>query len=232
MTVGASDLVVAFSAGALTFLSPCVLPVVPGYLGVIGAGDRDTRPVAPIAAFVGAFSLVFVLLGAGAGLAGSSLLAHRSLAEKAGGVLLVAAGVAMLGRSLPGLASREIRFHIPPRLRVAGRIPFAAATGGAFALGWSPCIGPTLGAILTLAASRESAASGVVLLSVFSLGLAVPFTVAGFYGVGLLRHPRVRRSARLVRSVSGVLMLAGGLLLASGQLSAISGKLAGLSLTP
>ena len=124
---------------------------------------------------------------------------------------------------------RSHRFHLPRGARAAGRLPFAAACGAAFAFGWSPCIGPTLGSILALAASHRSAGQGAALLAVFSLGLAIPFVVVGVAGVSVLRSPRFRIPTRLIRTGSGAFMVGAGLLLVSGQLSAISGRLASVS---
>ncbi len=228
----APGIALSFGAGAITFFSPCVLPIVPGYLAML-SGSTPNAPVSrrgralPIAAFVLGFGIVFTLLGAGASLFGGVLLTHRRELEVIGGAMLVLMGVAFLGIALPGLLGRELRVH-PPRLATRGG-PLAALTcGSAFAAGWSPCIGPTLGSVLTLAASTGSVPQGMALLAIFTLGLGLPFAVFGVLAQQTLSHPRVRRRLPLVRSLSAAVMMAAGLLLISGQFTVLASRATGL----
>lgn len=222
----------SFGAGALTFFSPCVLPIVPGYLAMLsgtlpGAQIGRRQRATPIAAFVLGFGVVFSLLGAGASLFGGALLTHRRGLEIVGGVMPVLMGVVFLGIALPGVLGRDLRLR-PPRLAGGSRPVVALACGGAFAAGWSPCIGPTLGGVLTLAATSGSVPQGMVLLAIFSLGLGVPFAVFGVAAQGALSHPRVRRGLPLIRTLAAGVMLAAGLLLISGQFTQLAARATGI----
>ena len=228
ISLDASGVALSFGAGAITFFSPCVLPIVPGYLAMLSGTapatrtDRGSRAI-PIGAFVLGFGIVFTLLGASASLFGGVLLTHRRELEVIGGALLVLMGIAFLGIALPGLLGRDLRLQPP---RIVGRSgPLAALTcGAAFAAGWSPCIGPTLGGVLTLAATSGSVPQGMFLLAVFTLGLGLPFAVFGLLAQNTLGHPRVRRALPVVRSLSAAVMLAAGSLLISGQFAELAGR--------
>ena len=230
MAVGldAPGIALSFGAGAITFFSPCVLPIVPGYLAMLsgsttqGQTSRRRRAV-PIGAFVLGFGIVFTLLGAGASLFSGVLLTHRRELEIVGGAMLVLMGIAFLGVALPGLLGRDLRIHSPAFARRSGPVA-ALACGGAFAAGWSPCIGPTLGGVLTLAATSGSVPEGMLLLAVFTLGLGLPFAVFGLLAQGTLNHPRVRRLLPVVRSLSAAVMLAAGLLLITGQFTQLASR--------
>lgn len=225
-------LAAVFSAGTLSFLSPCVFPLVPGYLSFLtgtAAGDARAgraRTVLSAAAFSLGFGLVFVALGASASAVGRILGEHRRLLEIAGGVLIVGFGLHLLGLLRIGLLLRDVRVHGLPRPRG----PFGAMLiGAAFGFGWSPCIGPLLGGVLTLAAAEESMASGVGLLSVYALGLAVPFIGAAFALDRFLRvSRRVRPFLPWVERTGGLLLTAFGLALLSGQAGWIGRFLPGI----
>jgi cytochrome c-type biogenesis protein len=221
----------AFAAGLVSFLSPCVLPLVPGYLSVVsgvGVGELGSEPrrvTAATAAFVGGFSTIFVLLGAGAALFGDVLLSNRRTLEIAAGVLIVFAGLVFAGVPLPLPLLREKRLlGLGPR---GGGIPTAALVGLGFGVGWTPCIGPTLAAILALAAASGSAAQGAALLAVYAIGLGVPFLL---FGLGFTRALGVvgalRRHQRAVGAVSGSLLVLFGVLLATGYLGRLTRSLA------
>jgi cytochrome c-type biogenesis protein len=201
---------VAFSAGLLSFTTPCVLPLVPAYLGAIGARSTDPRRalIASIP-FVLGFSAVFIALGAGAGLAGGTLTDHRTQLIKLSGIVIVAMGLVMLGLiPVPGL---ERTFA--PGIEGARASGSSLLLGGAFGLAWTPCIGPVLGSILTLAATGATAARGAGLLAAYAAGLAVPFLVAG------VALGRVMSAARVVRDRFGVVrIVSGGILIAAGLL--------------
>jgi cytochrome c-type biogenesis protein len=212
----------AFAAGVVSFVSPCVLPLIPGYLSFVSGvgfdelGARPRRVVGQTAWFVLGFGIMFALLGAGAAWFGNALLVHRRSLEIAAGAFIVVAGLIYAGLPLPTLLLAERRF----RIRREGSDPVMALVAGlAFAIGWTPCIGPTLAAILTLAAAEGHAEQGAVLLLVYALGLGVPFLVFGLAFTRALGFARVlRRHWRIVSVTSGTLLVAFGVLLATGEL--------------
>jgi len=220
---------IAFAAGLLSFLSPCVLPVVPAYLsymsGVGAAEAADRRPLqtgSVAAAFVAGFSTVFVALGATATALGAILSDYRLDIARAGGVLIVVMGLVFMGAVKIPWLYREARFHPTPGAGLWGSV----LLGSAFAFGWSPCIGATLGAVLTMAAGRGAAGGpgeGAFLLAVYSLGLGLPFVAAGF-GVARLSGvvAWLRGHARVVNVGSGALLVLVGVAFATDQLFLIS----------
>lgn len=207
--------------------SPCVLPLVPGYVSYVGGrslANDDAR--ARLAAlplsilFVLGFSTVFVILGASATALGQLLLAYRYETNLVAGAVIVLFGLLMIGLVRWSWLQRDIRFH----LDLPGARPLSAyVLGLAFALGWTPCIGPVLGAILTTGAMTATVAQGTVLLSVYSLGLGLPFLLAAVFTERILR--RVTRLGRIGRSLqvaAGGVMVVMGLATITGQLSAFS----------
>jgi cytochrome c-type biogenesis protein len=201
---------VAFSAGLLSFATPCVLPLVPAYLGAIGARSTDPRrSLQASIPFVLGFSIVFIALGAGAGLAGGALTDHRAELIRLAGIVIVAMGLIMLGLiPIPGL---ERAFS--PGLERAHASGSSLLLGCAFGLAWTPCIGPVLGSIMTLAATGATALRGAALLAAYAAGLAVPFLVAGVALGRVMSAARVVRDRyTLVRILSGAVLIAAGLL--------------------
>jgi cytochrome c-type biogenesis protein len=201
---------VAFSAGLLSFATPCVLPLVPAYLGAIGARSTDPRrSLQASLPFVLGFSLVFIALGAGAGLAGGALTDHRADLIRLAGIVIVAMGLVMLGLiPIPGL---ERTFS--PGLERAHASGSSMLLGCAFGLAWTPCIGPVLGSIMTLAATGATALRGAALLAAYAAGLAVPFLVAGVALGRVMSAARVVRDRyALVRVLSGAVLIVAGLL--------------------
>ncbi|GGJ85072.1 cytochrome c biogenesis CcdA family protein [Deinococcus aquiradiocola] len=203
----------AFLAGLISFLSPCVLPLVPSYLGVIG-GAR--APLWRAAGFILGFGVVFIALGATASALGSLLAPHKILLGRVAGVLIVFFGLLMLGVFRLPLMMRDTR-------GMAGADRYGpVALGAAFAFGWSPCLGPVLGSILGLAASSASLGSGVGLLAVYTLGLAVPFLLAAVLWERLgLR--RLNRFTPVFERVGGAVLVLVGLLMASGEFTRLAG---------
>jgi len=213
----------AIAAGAVSFLSPCVLPLVPGYLSaVVGVAPADLRRtgkrrvMVPSLLFVASFSLIFVLLGVGATLFGSSFATHRQLLDKIAAVLIIALGVFFVATLFVVRLNRE--WHIDSLMQRAGRGgPLVA--GAAFAVAWTPCVGPTLGAILSAAALSNSALHGAVLLAFYSGGLAIPFlaTALAFERMTSV-FTVVKRHFRIVIGAGGVVLIGMGALIWSGEL--------------
>jgi cytochrome c-type biogenesis protein len=209
-------LTIAFSAGVLSFLSPCVLPLVPSYLAYVGGSGTPNRAVLlrNASLFVLGFSLIFMGLGASASALGSLLLEQRDVLTIVGGVLVIAFGLVLLKViRLPALM-RDTRVHAT---HDASTPLGAVLLGMAFAAGWTPCIGPVLGGILTLAGAQGTLSQGVLMLAVYSLGLAVPFLLAA---IALESFMRVSRRVRVwlpwVERASGGLLLVAGVLMVTG----------------
>ena len=221
-----AGVLVAFGAGILSFVSPCVLPLVPGYVSMVSglsaaeieSGQR--RNLGPllrgVLGFIAGFTVVFTALGAAASGLGHLLLDHQRGFVIGAGVLIVLLGIWLAGVGTPRLFMRERRFHPrPSRLGVWA----PPVMGMAFAFGWTPCIGPVLGGVLGLAATRATLASGLVLLVAYSLGLGVPFLATGLaFGHLTDVMARVRRRLGVVNAVAGALMVIFGVLLLSGNL--------------
>jgi cytochrome c-type biogenesis protein len=220
----------AIGAGALSFLSPCVLPLVPPYLcymaGVsvddfrgnagVGAAAGARRALAAAAvAFVLGFSTVFIALGAGASTIGRLLRIWQEPLAIAAGLLIIVMGLNFLGVLRIPLLSREARFQSQGR---PASIVAAYVMGLAFAFGWTPCIGPVLGPILTLAGGRETVGEGAALLAAYSLGLGVPFLVAALFSGAFMRFLQKFRVhlGRVEKVIGGLLVVAGILFLTGG----------------
>lgn len=223
-------LAVAFAAGVLSFLSPCVLPLVPSYVSFVAgvgveeleAGGREVQRTAFLHSlvFVLGFSAVFMGLGASASFLGQLLAEHRVWITRIGGVVVVLFGLHLLGLTPFRFLRREHRVHLQRKpLGYAGTF----AVGVAFGAGWAPCIGPVLGGILTYAATREGLSQGVQLLGVYSAGLAVPFLLASLaLSRFLSASRRFRRWLPWVERASGALLVVVGLLLLSGQFTVLA----------
>ena len=222
-------LLVAFAAGLLSFLSPCVLPLVPSYVGFLTGMTlpemSGRRRVALLHAllFVAGFSLVFVLLGASATALGSALKYYQVWIARIGGILVIVFGVLCLGLVRVGFLEQDRRLQL--QNKPVGYLG-SAVVGIAFGAGWTPCIGPVLGAILSLAATTDSVSRGMLLLGVYSAGLAVPFLLAAIAVESFLDwFQRFRRFLPWVMRVSGVLLILVGLLMATGQFTRLAGWL-------
>ncbi|TVR96789.1 MAG: cytochrome c biogenesis protein CcdA [Trueperaceae bacterium] len=223
---------VAFVAGVLSFLSPCVLPLVPTYLAYIGGSGAAKRALVlrNAALFVLGFSLVFIAMGASASALGSILREHRSVLMIVGGVLVIAFGLVMLGVIRLPLLYRDTRR--PLGADANPQTPWGAvALGSAFAFAWTPCIGPVLGAILTIAGASGTLTTGVGLLAVYSLGLAVPFMLAALAFEPFLRMSRgLRPYLPWFERVAGGLLVIVGIMMVTGTFTALNNLL--LRLTP
>lgn len=238
-----SHVYLAFAAGLLSVLSPCVLPLLPAYLSLIsgisveemqegeGAGGRVVRRRVMLACvgFVCGFSSIFVLMGAGAVAAGHVLRTWRAeilgfefgVAQIAG-LLIILLGLHMTGLVPIRALYRDTRFEF----RI-GRRSFLSAyvVGAGFALGWSPCIGPILATILTIAGSKDTALQGIGLLMVYSAGLAVPFLAAGWSIDAFFRaFQRIKSYFRMLEVASGIVLMGVGFLVLTDQLSRLNSK--------
>lgn len=226
-------LLVAFAAGLLSFLSPCVLPLVPSYVGFLTgmtlpeAASRRRLALLHAVLFVSGFSLVFILLGASATTLGRALNYYQIWLQRIGGALIILFGLLCLGAFSPRLLSQERRVHL--ERKPVGYLG-SVLVGMAFAAGWTPCIGPVLGGILGLAATSADVSRGVMLLAVYSAGLALPFLVAAIAVESFLDwFQRFRRFLPWVMRVSGALLVFVGLLLLTGEFTRLAGWLQGLT---
>ncbi|NJD17974.1 MAG: cytochrome c biogenesis protein CcdA [Gemmatimonadetes bacterium] len=219
---------IALSAGVLSFLSPCVLPLVPSYLTfVTGMSLEDLQEGVNRKAtllhsvlFVTGFSLIFILLGASASFLGQFFKAWEVWIARVGGVVIIALGLHLAGvfRLMPLLQEKRLHLSDKP----AGYIG-TLGVGMAFGAGWTPCIGPVLGAILTYGFSQDTVWAGVGLLTVYSLGLAIPFLVSALALDWFLRaFRRFRRWIPVVEKASGLLLVFLGLLLLTGKFTVLS----------
>lgn len=226
---------VAFAAGFVSFASPCVLAVVPGYLTFISGvsfdelGSRTRDVLAPTLAFVMGFSLMFTAYGAGAGLVGYSLAQDQEALNLVAGILLITMGVAMVALPQLGLLQTERRLALARRPEtLAG----AGLVGAAFAVGWTPCIGPILGSILSYAAPTGSPGLGASLLFTYSLGLGIPFLLAGLFLTRAMAAFRWMRDRwRVVNATAAAMFVVIGVLVATGRFEIITQRLSGVGFT-
>jgi cytochrome c-type biogenesis protein len=214
---------VAFAAGLISFLSPCVLPLVPGYIsavaGVTPADIRASRVIGPSLAFVASFSVIFIALG----LLGQQAL-HGALtgpaALKVSGAVIIAMGVLFVLAPFVPRLSRE--WHVDSLMARAGR-GGPILTGAAFALAWTPCTGPTLGAIITATGVSGSAAHGAFLLAVYCAGLGVPFLITGLaFGQATAALTVVKRHYPLVIGLGGAVLIGMGVLIWTGEFTQLN----------
>jgi cytochrome c-type biogenesis protein len=214
---------VAFGAGLISFLSPCVLPLVPGYISAVAGvspGEITTsRVILPSLAFVGSFSFIFISLG---------LLGQRALrtaltgpaALKVSGALIIAMGLLFVAAPFVPALSRE--WHVDRLMARAGR-GGPALTGAAFALAWTPCTGPTLGAIVTAAGTSSSASHGAVLLAVYCAGLGLPFLLTGLaFGRATSAFAVVKRHYPVVIGFGGAVLIAMGVMIWTGEFTQLN----------
>ncbi len=225
------SIIAAFAAGMISFFSPCVLPLVPAYLSIVtgvsvdeirggdGVKTQRLRVMKGTALFFVGFTLVFVMLGAGASAVGSFLLDNRRIFELVSGLIVIAFGVFLIGVIRPAALEGDHRFAVSDTLGGWA----APVMGGAFAFGWTPCIGPILGAVLTLAATQGSVGRGAMLLLVYSMGLGIPFLISGLALSEMSRlFGWVKRHFRVINIVSGSILVAFGILLITNNVTRIS----------
>ncbi|VVT17631.1 putative cytochrome c-type biogenesis protein [Rhizobium sp. EC-SD404] len=236
VTIADISIFTAILAGAISFLSPCVLPLVPPYLcymagvsvedfraepaaaGGAVVATRTRRAVLPAAViFTLGFATVFVALGAGASQIGALLRSNIVLLSQVGGIIIIAMGLHFLGAFRIGILNREMRFQGAGK---PATLTGAYVMGLAFAFGWTPCIGPVLGAILGVAASRQTVGDGALLLSAYSLGLAIPFWIAAAFSGNFMRFlTRFRRHLGAVEKIMGGLLVFTGIMFLTGGMA-------------
>lgn len=216
------DLVVLFGAGVASFLAPCVVPLLPAYLGIIsGEAERSVRATA---VFVLGFAVVFAALGAAAGLVGGSLEGVQSGVQRVGGVLVLVMGLALLGVIRGPLAGEHRLLQAVPRATGPLR-PFVV--GVVFGAAWTPCVGPLLGAALTIAAGSGQALRGALLLVAYALGIGVPFMLASLgLASSAAARQRLQRIGPVVQRVGGALLIVLGVLLVTGAYDHLTSYLA------
>jgi cytochrome c-type biogenesis protein len=225
---------VAFSAGLLSFLSPCVLPLIPGYITFLtGLSLEDAQrarrnALIHAALFVLGFSLIFLALGALATALGSFLFQYRDWISRGGGALIIVFGLYLMGLFNPGFLAQERRLHLADKpVGYLGSV----LVGITFGAGWTPCLGPILGSILAYTASAADFNRGMLLLSAYSLGLALPFLLAAL----LLQHflvffSRVKKTMAWVSRISGAILVLIGVLMVTNKFTILASYLQ--SLTP
>ena len=219
-------LILAFGAGFISFLTPCVLPIIPGYISYITGKSlneiEQNKKVVLLKSilFSIGFSIVFIILGATASAVGNILLFLSNELRIAAGVIIILFSLQMLGIINLNFLSQERRLETKS---YKDNYAFPLLVGAAFAFGWTPCIGPVLGSILALSATEASISMGVLLLSFYSLGLAVPFILSGYY---MSRFLTTRKSFSKyygrVTKTGGVILLLTGILIATNQIQVIS----------
>jgi len=222
------SLVMAFFAGLLTFLSPCILPLIPAYISFItgvsiddlvsGGGEKSKmtgRIFLEIALFISGFSLVFVLLGASASYFGRFVISHLNILRIVGGILVILFGLYIAGIFNISFFGYERKIHLKMK---PTNILGSFIVGMVFALGWTACAGPILASILTYAGTQETVRKGILLLGSYSLGLGVPFLVSGLAVNLFLRgFRRIKRYSRLISIVTGGLLIGFGILILTGK---------------
>ncbi len=219
----------AIAAGAVSFLSPCVLPLVPGYLSTVvgvspnelsGAGVR--RVLVPSLLFIASFSAIFILFGLGATAIGSALIRNKLTLDRIAAAIIVALGLLFVLSALVPVFGRE--WHVDRLLARAGRGgPLVA--GAAFAIAWTPCVGPTLGAILTAAGTTRSEGHGALLLAFYSAGLAIPFLATALaFGRMTTVFSWVKRHYGVIVFTGGAVLIAMGVLMWTGELSVLNAQ--------
>ena len=220
---GGVGAVAALAAGLVSFLSPCVLPLVPGYLSAVAGlnpGEIESsgwrRVLVPSLLFIAAFSAIFILLGLTATGIGQTLQDNRELLNKIAGVLIIAMGVLFVASMFVARLNRE--WHVDALVKRAGKGgPLMA--GAAFAVAWTPCVGPTLAAVLSAAALSESAAHGALLLAFYSAGLGIPFLVTALaFSRATTAFAALKRHYAAIIATGGVILIAMGVLVYTNEL--------------
>ena len=218
------ELTVAFGAGLISFLSPCVLPLIPGYISYISGSSlnelRENKSVnlLPIILFTVGFSIVFIIFGAASTFLGQVLLQNSYELRIGAGLIIIIFSLHIIGLINIKFLNYEKRIHTNSNTNFFSPV----LIGMAFAFGWTPCIGPILGSILVLAATEESLNKGILLLFSYSLGLAIPFILSGYLiQKFLIFSKNFKKNISLVSKVGGIILLITGILILTNQLQAL-----------
>ena len=218
------ELIVAFGAGLISFLSPCVLPLIPGYISYISGNslneliEKKSINLFPIILFTVGFSLVFIIFGAASTFLGQVLLQNSYELRIAAGLIIIVLSLHIIGIINIKFLNYEKRIHTNSNTRLYSPV----LIGMAFAFGWTPCIGPILGSILVLASTEESLNKGILLLFSYSLGLAIPFILSGYLIQRFLIFSKnFKKNINLVSKIGGIILLITGVLILTNQLQAL-----------
>ena len=218
------EYLIAFGAGLISFLSPCVLPLIPGYISYISGQslqeilNKKEINFFPLILFCLGFSTVFVLLGASASFLGQTLLQNSEILRIVAGIVIIIFSLQLIGIINIPYLNFEKRFDA----KESRNILFPYVIGVAFGFGWTPCIGPILGSILALASIEETLSRAVILLILYSLGLAIPFVLSGYLiQKFLLFSKNFRKNINLISKIGGIVLLITGILILTNQLQAI-----------
>jgi len=218
------QLLIAFSAGLISFLSPCVLPLIPGYISYVSGSsfneliEKKNTNLIPIILFTVGFSMVFIIFGAASTFLGQLLLQNSFELRIAAGVIIIIFSLQIIGVINLKFLNYEKRIQTNNNKNIFSPI----ILGAAFGFGWTPCIGPILGSILALAATEESINKGILLLFFYSLGLAIPFILSGYLiQKFLLFSKNFKKNINLVSKIGGLILLITGILILTNQLQAL-----------
>ena len=218
------ELAIAFGAGLISFLSPCVLPLIPGYVSFISGNtlneilEKKKIDLLPLIVFSLGFSFVFIVFGATASFLGQILLQNSQILRSIAGVIIIIFSLQLIGILNIKFLNVEKKFYT----KKSNNIFFVFIVGMAFGFGWTPCIGPILGSILALASTEETIYKAILLLSFYSLGLAIPFILSGYLMQKfLLFSKNFKRNINLVTKGGGIILLITGILILTNQLQVL-----------
>tara|TARA_Y100001970_G_C14245107_1_gene867545 strand:+ start:501 stop:1208 length:708 start_codon:yes stop_codon:yes gene_type:complete len=218
------EIFIAFGAGLISFLSPCVLPLIPGYIAYISGSslnellEKKNINLTPIFLFSFGFSLVFIIFGASATFLGKFLLSNSFPLRIVAGIIIIIFSLHLIGLLKINFLNYEKKFYANRQKNIFSSV----IIGMAFAFGWTPCIGPILGSILVLASTSENVSKGVLLLSSYSLGLAIPFVLSGYLMQKfILISKNIKKKMNLITKTGGALLLLTGILILTNQLQII-----------
>ena len=221
-----SLLFLSFAAGIVSFLSPCVLPLIPGYLSFICGTDLENLQkkskyfiLEKSLLFVLGFSIIFILLGASSTFFGSFLLNKSNIFSNVISIIIIIFGLYLLGIVKFNFLNKELKFYIS---KYSNSFFFPLIVGMGFAFGWTPCIGPILGSILALASLENTLIQGIFLLITYSIGLGIPFVLAGYYmGNFLVFSKKARKFISKIQKISGLVLIVTGILILTSKLQSI-----------
>ena len=218
------ELFIAFGAGFISFLSPCVLPLIPGYISFISGQslkeilESKNVKIIPLVLFCFGFSTVFILLGASASFLSQALLKNSETLRIIAGIIIIIFSLQLLGFINIPILNTDKRFEA----KKSSNILFPYVIGLAFGFGWTPCIGPILGSILAIASIEETLSKALILLSLYSLGLAIPFIFSGYLiQKFLIFSKNFKRNINIFSKIGGIILLITGILILTNQLQAI-----------